>query len=349
MVGIGVKSLCVSCETRWTNKQRESMPFFEFIVRRTIYSIFVIVIISLLAFILLRAIPGSPIDYYKAINPLATEDIIKEMERKMGLDKPLHEQYLIWVGQLVRGDFGTSLSRPGQPVWDTVKDRMLNSLILALSANFLSILIAIPLGITAAVHRNSILDSSVRTLSLFGYSMPSFWLAILLIYIFAVKLGWFPTSRMFSIVGIYPTHAHKMLDLCRHMVLPVVVLGAIGAGSISRFVRSSMLEVLNEDYIRTARAKGLSELVVIYKHALRNSLRSVVTIIGLQIGHFFSSAAVTETVFAWPGIGREVVLSTITRDYPMVMAITLITGAIFILINFVVDVLYAVLDPRVKF
>lgn len=303
---------------------------------------------TLLVFVVLRLAPGSPVDYYLATNPYATKDYIQALEKRMGLDLPPWQQYLHWLKDLSRGDLGESLAHPGKPVFSVLKDKIYNSLILSLAANFLSLIIAIPVGVISAVKRGGVADGVFRFLALFGYSMPSFWLALLLIHAFAVQLSWLPAVGFVTVPESAPL-MEKFVDGFQHAILPVIVLGLLGAALTSRMVRSSMLEVLGEDYIRTARSKGLAQRDVIYRHALKNALMPVVTIVGVQVGFLFASAAVTETVFAWPGIGREVVVATMHRDYPVVQGVTVIVGTALIIINFLTDLTYATLDPRIRY
>jgi peptide/nickel transport system permease protein len=307
-----------------------------------------LIVVSIVVFLLLRVFPGSPIDYYISINPFATEEFIEKMEQRMGLDKPLWRQYLTWLSQVARGDFGDSLSRPGQSVGGLLRTRVFNSLLLSITANAISFIVGVPIGILTAIKRHSIIDGMARVGSLLAYSVPSFCLGLLLIYIFSVYLRVFPSSGMRSIARIYTNSFGEILDVLRHMVLPAITLGSIGAAFTARLTRSSMLEVVNEDYVRTARAKGLKESRVVWKHMLKNALCPVITVMGLQIGFLFGSAAVTETVFAWPGVGREVVMAAFQRDYPVIIAITIIIALVFICVNLVTDITYVFLDPRVR-
>lgn len=324
------------------------MSTFQYLLQRFAYALPQFFLMTVLVFLLLRAAPGSPVDFYLANNPFATAEHIEAMERRMGLDLPLWQQYGIWIGGVLRGDLGESLSRPGQPVSELLGSRLVNSLILSIGANILSFAIAIPVGIAAAIRRGTWVDGAARFFSLVGYSMPSFWLALLAIQLFAVQLQWLPAAGFVTVSDAAPWHV-KFLDGARHSILPIAVLGVIGAALTSRVVRSNFLDVLHQDYVRTARSKGVVERRVYMKHALRNALLPVVTVVGVQVGYLFASATVTETVFAWPGIGREVVLATTSRDYPMVMGITVLVGAIIILVNLVTDLLYASLDPRIRF
>ncbi len=320
-----------------------------FLIQRFAQALVTVFVASIIIFTLLRVVPGSPIDFYVSINPFATEEFIDAMEKRMGLDKPLLVQYLIWLRQLTKGDLGTSLSKPGQPVLGLLKSRIVNSLTLSLFSNGVSFLLGVPLGVVVALKRKSRIDTLARLGSLLAYSTPSFYLGLLLIYFFSVHLGILPSSGMRSIVPVQGNFIARALDVIRHMILPAFTLGAIGAAFTTRLTRSSMLEIINEDYIRTARSKGITETKVVWKHMLRNALRPVITVIGLQIGFLFGSAAVTETVFAWPGMGRELVMAAYQRDYPVLIAITIIVSSLFIILNLLVDITYTILDPRVRY
>lgn len=324
------------------------MSIWSYVFSRLGQACLTLIVVSIVVFLLLRVFPGSPIDYYISINPFATEEFIEKMEQRMGLDKPLWRQYLTWLSQVARGDFGDSLSRPGQSVGGLLRTRVFNSLLLSITANAISFIVGVPIGILTAIKRHSIIDGMARVGSLLAYSVPSFCLGLLLIYIFSVYLRVFPSSGMRSIARIYTNSFGEILDVLRHMVLPAITLGSIGAAFTARLTRSSMLEVVNEDYVRTARAKGLKESRVVWKHMLKNALCPVITVMGLQIGFLFGSAAVTETVFAWPGVGREVVMAAFQRDYPVIIAITIIIALVFICVNLVTDITYVFLDPRVR-
>ena len=324
------------------------MSIWSYVFSRLGQACLTLIVVSIVVFLLLRVFPGSPIDYYISINPFATEEFIEKMEQRMGLDKPLWRQYLTWLSQVARGDFGDSLSRPGQSVGGLLRTRVFNSLLLSITANAISFIVGVPIGILIDIKRHSIIDGMARVGSLLAYSVPSFCLGLLLIYIFSVYLRVFPSSGMRSIARIYTNSFGEILDVLRHMVLPAITLGSIGAAFTARLTRSSMLEVVNEDYVRTARAKGLKESRVVWKHMLKNALCPVITIMGLQIGFLFGSAAVTETVFAWPGVGREVVMAAFQRDYPVIIAITIIIALVFICVNLVTDITYVFLDPRVR-
>lgn len=265
--------------------------------------------------------------------PEATQADIDRFRREKGWDRPLVIQYFDYLGDVVRGDFGQSLSY-SSPALEVVLERLPATLELTGVAFALTIIIAIPAGIFAAVRPNTIASQVVMTLALVGQAMPGFWLGVMMILLFSVRLGWFPTGGR---------------DTVLHLVMPAVVLGSWGAAKITRLTRAGMLEVLNDDYIRTARSKGLAERIVLIRHALRNALLPVLSALGLTVGGMLGGAIITETVFAWPGVGRLIVQSVLKRDFPVVQVATVLLAIIFILSNLVVDVLYTVVDPRIRY
>jgi peptide/nickel transport system permease protein len=291
--------------------------------------ILVLLGISLVAFILLR-LKGDPAALMLPAE--AGEEQLEAFRQAMGFDRPLPEQFGKFLLRAAAGDFGRSL-RYNQPALELVVERFPATVSLALAALTVSVLVAVPAGILSAVYRYSLFDQAAMSLALLGQSMPVFWLGLLMILVFAVHLRLLPSSG-----GGGP----------EHLVLPALTLGLYSAGRIARLVRSSMLEALGQDYIRTARAKGLPELPVICVHGLRNALLPVVTLVGLELGSALGGAVITETVFAWPGVGRLVVGAIFTRDYPVVQAGVCLIAASFALVNLAVDLLYTVLDPRIR-
>jgi peptide/nickel transport system permease protein len=257
----------------------------------------------------------------------------------MGFDRPVYIQYLDFASDAVRGDFGTSL-RQGQPVFDLILERVPATLKLALTAFVLSVVISIPVGIISATKRNSLADNAVMGFSLLGQSLPGFFLGIMLIYIFGGKLGWLPS---------YGQGDGSFVSSLKHLILPAITLSTFSLARNARLVRSSLLEVLGLDFVRTARSKGLAERVVMYRHALKNALIPVVTIFGLEFGTLLGGAVITETVFAWPGIGRMVVLAIQQRDFPVVVGAVTVIATVFVFLNLAVDLLYGVIDPRVRY
>ncbi len=309
------------------------------ILRRLAATVPVLLLVTAGVFALLHLTPGDPVDAMMAESGDATAKA--SLRRELGLDRPLHEQYAAWMGRLLRGDLGHSI-RNGEPVIENVSRRIRPSLQLALLAMLVSLLVAFPVGIVSAVRRNTAVDRAGTSFALFGICMPNFLLALLLIFLFGVTLRWLPISG-------YTDPLEDPLGGLRSLVLPAVTLGLALAAVITRTLRSSMLEALGEDYVRTARAKGLSEWRVIRGHVLKNAMIPVVTVLGLQLGTLIGGAVITEYVFALPGVGRLVVDAVFARDYPLVQGVILLIALGFILSNLLVDVLYGWIDPRIRY
>jgi glutathione transport system permease protein len=301
-----------------------------FFARRLLQVIPVIIGVSIAVFLMLHLIPGDPARLVAGMD--ATAEDLENVRRALGLDQPLPIQYFNFITRALFGDFGESF-RTGRAVLDEIGFRYWNTMLLGCSAIVFGTVLGVLTGIVTAVYRNSWIDSSVLAVSLLGISIPPFFLGILLMLVFSVWLGWLPLTG---------------LESWQHVILPAATLGIPNAAIISRITRSSLVEVLNQDYVRTARAKGLSELVVIGRHAVRNGMIPVVTVAGLQMGYLLGGAVVTETVFAWPGIGRLIVQSISARDFPVVQASVLLLALTFVVINLVTDLLYRLLDPRIK-
>jgi peptide/nickel transport system permease protein len=295
---------------------------FQYVIKRLVAIIPVLVGISLIVFFL-QLIAGE----------MATQEAVENIRQQLGLDKPLYIQYVIFISKLVVLDLGKS-ARTGQPVIVEIWSRLPNTILLAISSTLLACLIGIPVGIYSAVRFYTVSDYIVMVLALFGISMPVFWLGLMLIVLFSVKLHLLPAGG----IGTF-----------RHLILPSLALASFSTAFIARMTRSSMMEVMGQDYITTARSKGLLEKVVIIKHALRNAFIPIITVIGLQFGSLLGGAVLTETVFAWPGIGRLIVDSISARDYPMVQGVVLVFAVLYILVNLIVDVLYAYIDPRIHY
>jgi peptide/nickel transport system permease protein len=308
----------------------------RFIIRRLLSSLLVLWGVTLLVFITLR-LSGDPVQLLlRQGNP--TQEDIERLRHALKLDRPLLEQYAVFVGSALRGDFGESL-RYRTPALDEVLSRVPATLELSIAAYLFALIIAIPTGIVSAVKRGGFADFSSRFVSLIGVSFPSFWLGLILILIFSVRLKWLPVSGR----GEGPAEELKAL------ILPAVTLGTAYAATLMRLLRSSLLEVLNQDFIRTARAKGLRDRAVLIRHALRNALIPVVTVAGLQIGFLLSGSVIVEVVFSWPGVGRLVVDSIGARDYPIVQAAVVLLAAALIIVNLAVDLVYALIDPRIHY
>ena len=315
--------------------------------------------ITLVAFFLIRLVPGDPIEVMvgeRRLDPI----VHAEMVKRMGLDLPLYEQYGVYLGKLCHGDFGLSLvSR--EPVAKEFSALFPATMELALAALILASVVGLVLGTIAALKRGSWLDQGVMGLATVGYSMPVFWWGLILIMFFSVQLGWTPVSGRIAIeYDIIPRTGLMLIDTLlseepgafrsalRHLLLPTLVLGTIPMAVIARMTRSSMLEVLREDYVRTARAKGLSPTRVVIVHALRNALIPVMTVVGMQTGSLLAGAVLTETIFSWPGIGKWLIDSIARRDYPVVQTAILMSASIFIGVNLIVDLLYTVVNPRIR-
>ncbi len=312
---------------------------FHYTVRRLTHLVPVLILMSIIVFSFVHIIPGDPVSVIMGeghSDPVVYEAIKKELR----LDKPVAVQYAYWLWDLLHGNFGKSIITH-EPVLRMILDRFPATLLLALASGIVAVLISIPAGIIAAVRQNTWSDYCAMGLSLSGISLPNFWLAFMLILAFSQGLGWLPSMG-------YTPFFRNPWNAALHLAMPAVTLGTHMAASLTRFTRSEMLEELRQDYVRTARAKGLKKRVVVLKHVLKNSMIPTVTVIGLQIGGLLEGAVVTETVFGWPGIGRLAVQSVFERDYPLIQGIVLFAAVIYVVINLVVDMMYKFLDPRVK-
>jgi dipeptide transport system permease protein len=315
--------------------------------------------VTLLTFALIRMIPGDPVEVMMGERRVDPVMHAEAMER-LGLNKPLYAQYLDYIGQLARGDLGESL-RTRTSVWDEFLSLFPATVELALAALLFAGSLGLIAGVVAALKRGSLFDHGVMGISLAGYSMPIFWWGLLLIMFFSVWLGWTPVSGRIDLLYDIPPVTGFMLidsllseeqgaflDALHHLILPAIVLGTIPLAVIARMTRSAMLEVLREDYVRTARAKGLSPARVVFVHGLRNALIPVLTVFGLQIGALLAGAVLTETIFSWPGIGKWLIESIGARDYPVVQNGILLIACLVILVNFIVDILYGLANPRIR-
>lgn len=301
-----------------------------YILRRLIFSVFVLWGALTVVFLAVRAVPGDPAQMMAGTDATAAE--VQALREKLGLNRPLIVQYVAYLGQTIQLDLGESL-RLSQPVVTLVAERLPTTGKLALTAIIIAVLISFPLGIAAALRPGGLLDGIVSVVSLLGQSVPGFWLGIMFILIFARQLRLLPSAGD---------------ETWAHLVLPSITVALPLVGVLTRLVRSGLLDVLDEDYIRTARAKGLPSQVVMWRHAIRNMLIPVITVVGLQVGHLLGGAVITETVFAWPGVGLLLVDAITNRDYPLVQAAILFITAIFVTINFLVDLSYGALDPRIR-
>jgi peptide/nickel transport system permease protein len=313
----------------------------SYLARRLLLLVPVLVGVSVVVFLVLHLSPGDPAEIM--LGSQATQEDLARLRRELGLTEPLHVQYLHWVAHVARGDLGRSLWMK-RPVLDEVLNRYKATLVLTASGLLLSTLGGIALGVASAVRPHSFLDRVSAVTSLFGASMPVFWLGIVLMVVFSLWLGWLPASGMWA-----PYGEGGLRDLLAHLVLPAVTLAAASLTIIARLTRSAMLEILSQDYIRTARAKGLVEQRVVFRHGLKNALIPIVTVVGVQAGYLLGGAVLTETVFAWPGVGLLMVQGILARDFPLVQGCVLVIALTFVLINLAVDLLYAWLDPRIQY
>lgn len=320
----------------------------RYVVRRLLQAVPLLIAVSAITFGLLQMAPGGPLAIGE--NPSgerATAEQLDRLRQRYGLDDPLPVQYLRWAGDLVRGDWGVSFNA-GRPVLDLIVERLPATLLLTGSALVLTLLLAIPIGIISAVRQYSLFDYLATGLAFVGLATPGFWLALMLLFAFSFSLGWLPSSGLNDLRESYTGWA-AIGDRMVHLVLPVTVLALTSAAGLSRYIRAAMLDVLSQDYLRTARAKGLRERTVIARHALKNAALPIVTLLALEIPELFLGAVVVESIFALPGMGRLFIQSAEVRDYPVLMGILLIAAVLVVLANLLADVLYSRLDPRISY
>lgn len=311
----------------------------QYIGRRLLALIPVLIVVGVIVFTIIHLTPGDPASVI--LGESATQEEVDQLRQALGLDQPLMSQFITWIGQVATGNLGTSVFS-GEPVAQTIIDRLGPTVSLAIVACIVSLCIAIPTAILAVWKRDSVLDPAFMSITLLGVSIPNFWLALLLILLFAVVLRWLPVAGYVPISeGVWPWLSH--------LILPAVVLSVQQAGIISRMLRDGMLDIMHQDFIRTARAKGLKERVVLIKHTLSNAMIPTTTVIGASIAGLLGGAVVTETIFAIPGIGGLIVESIARRDYPVLQGTVLFVATVYVIVNLVVDLAYAVLDPRIRY
>ena len=331
----------------------------RFVVRRLLLLVPILIGLSILVFVWIRALPGSPAD--SLLGERATPELVKEYNERFGLDDPVYVQYWRYVKTTVRFDFGVSVATH-RNVTDEIKERFPATIELAFAAMLFATLLGIPLGFFAAKWHGGVFDHSSLFLSLIGVSIPVFFLAIMLKYVFAVRLGWLPSvgridvesdvehpTNLYIVDAIITRDWATLKDVLRHLVLPAIALGSIPLAIITRITRASVLDVQNEDYVRTARAKGLPPRTVDQRHVLRNALLPISTIIGLQVGLLLSGAILTETVFAFPGMGSWLREAIFNRDYPVLQGGILFLALVFVIVNLLVDISYAIINPRIRY
>lgn len=331
----------------------------QYAIKRFFTIVPVLIGVSLIVFSFTHLIPGDPA--VAMLGERATPQRVAEVRAQLGLDKPLYKQYFIYVDKVLHGDLGASILR-GDPVLRDLVRRFPATVELAISAICIAIVVGVPMGIISAVWRNSFFDGFSRLVALTGVSMPIFWLGLMLAWFFGVILRWLPTGfrlgtdvTLVSVTNFYildcllTKNSAALVSSLRHLILPAIALSTIPMAVIARMTRASLLEVLSQDYIRTAESKGLPQQSVILRHAMRNALLPVMTVTGLQVGRLLAGAILTETIFSWPGIGLWIYESIQARDYPIVQGATLFIATIFVMVNLLTDVLYAAVDPRIKY
>ena len=319
-----------------------------YILKRFLFMIPLLLGITLVCFFVMHLAPGLPTDLQTQMNPKSTVEMKERLKTMYELDKPVHEQYWSWLKKLSRGDLGISFSSDHRPVTAKIMERLPITIILEFLSLIIIIAIAVPIGVLSAVHQDSIFDKITGVFVFIGFAVPTFWLALLLMIFFGIHLGWLPISGLRSLNYEYLTPWAQFVDLIKHLVFPVFISAFGGLAGLSRYMRANMLEVIRQDYIMTARAKGLSERDVIYKHALRNALLPAITILGLSIPGLIGGSVIFETIFAIPGMGQLFYMSVMARDYPTVMGILLIGAILTLLGNLIADVSYALADPRIR-
>ncbi|MGD0885723.1 MAG: ABC transporter permease [Thermodesulfovibrionales bacterium] len=327
-----------------------------YLMKRLLETIPTLFGITLISFFIIHLAPGKPTDIFTELNPKITPEARERLDKLYNLDKPVIVQYGLWLKKIVRLDFGNSFSSDRRPVmeriWDRKQPLIQRRLFITFMINVLSmiiiVLIAIPIGISSATHQNTLYDKIMTTTVFLGFAMPSFWLALLLMILFGVHLHWLPISQLKSMNYDALPLAGKIWDLTKHLVLPIFVSAFGGLAGDSRFMRSSMLEVIRQDYITVARAKGLPERTVIYRHAFRNALLPIITLMGLSVGGLIGGSVIFENIFGIPGMGQLFFMSVMTRDYPMVMGILTLGAILTLLGNLLADIGYMFADPRIR-
>jgi len=312
----------------------------RFLIQRLLWMALVLFGVSVVVFSLIHLTPGDPARIM--LGPQADNEEVQRLRHELGLDRPAVVQYAIWLGRAMRGDLGKSIVLR-RPVVGEILDRFSNTIMLATAAIVISFTVGILLGVASAVSRGSALDRLVMLGATWGLSLPSFWFGLMLIIVFSLHLDWLPGTGMTSPVG-----GGSVLDIGKHLILPAVALAVVPLAVIARYTRSAMLEVLGQDYVRTARAKGLREQVVIWSHVFRNTLVALITMLGLQIGFLLAGAVYIENVFSWPGIGQMLVDAILKRDFPLVQGGVLLVSTVYVIVNLLTDIAYAYLDPRIR-
>ena len=323
-------------------------PLLVRMLKKFVWMVFVLWGITIISFSVIHLAPGSPTDLETTLNPMVGEATRKQLEALYGLDKPLHEQYFAWLDRMVRLDFGNSMSADARPVLDKILERMPLTVGMNLASLVLTLLIAVPVGVLSAWKQDSLFDRTVTLLVFIGFAMPSFWLALLLMMFFGIEQQWLPLSGLTSLDYQQLSTPEKIWDLGRHLLMPLTVYTVGSIAGMSRFMRSSMLEVLRQDYILTAMAKGLPTRIIIFRHAMRNALLPLITLLGLSVPGLIGGSVIIESIFALPGLGQLFYASVMARDYTLIMG-NLVLGAVLTLLgNLLADICYGLADPRIR-
>jgi peptide/nickel transport system permease protein len=321
----------------------------RYLIKRLLVMIPLLLGITMISFLVIHITPGEPTGMQAEFNPKITKEVRERLRAYYNLDKPLYIQYVLWFEKIVRLDLGTSFSPDGRPVADKIFERIPITLLINLLSLLLILVVAVPLGVYSATRQGSWGDQASTVFVFIGYATPTFWLALLVMILFGVKLNLLPISGLRSLVGYEALSlGGKFFDRARHLLLPVLVSAFGGLAALSRYMRSSMLEIIRQDYITTARAKGLSERVVIYRHALRNALLPFITLMGLSVPGLIGGSVIFETIFSIPGAGQLFFYSVMARDYPVIMGMLVIVAVLTLLGNLAADVAYALVDPRIR-
>ena len=320
----------------------------RFLIKRIALMIPTLIGITIISFAVMKMAPGDPTSLMTDLNPNMNEEAVKRIRAHYGLDQPWHVQYIKWLGNMVALDFGRSFAADNRPVLDKISERIPITILINILSMILIFSVSIPIGVFSAVKQDSLFDRVSSLIVFIGFAVPTFWLALLLMILFGVKLDWLPISGFRSLNYSYLTPLGQILDISKHLVLPIFVSAFGGLAGMSRYMRSNMLEVIRQDYITTARAKGLDERTVIFKHALRNALLPLITILGLSVPGLIGGSVIFETIFAIPGMGQLFYQSVMMRDYPTIMGILVIGAALTLFGNLLADLLYSWADPRIR-
>lgn len=319
---------------------------FQYLIRRILTFIPMLFLLTIIIFGLATAAPGDPFTG-KILDPSIDPEVYEERKEALGLNDPLPVQYFNWLGSVVKGDLGESITYNGRSVTELIGERLMNTVYLGMFALAITLIVAIPIGLYSAKYPYSMLDYSATAFGFIGLAVPNFFFGLIAIFVFSISLGWFPAQGTVSSVDA--TGFGMIMDRLHHMVLPGLTLGLAGTATYMRYMRSEVLDVLGSDYIKTAKAKGMSETSILYKHTLRNAIIPIITLLGFEFGALLSGAVITEQVFNYPGLGTLFITSITNRDYPVVMAINLLLGVTILFGNLLADMLYSAVDPRIRY